>query len=166
MLDIREDDDFAGHEPVSEEALEEFTFDPMKGPDIADLHFDVKAGMRSEWNKKALQIMQAEFCKQLDEEYESVPVRSTQYLEESFRERFQRLANVWKRAQPQLTSGGALESHEAVERRMIEDKDIELKCRRHTTRRINVSSTRYPVQPSQTVISFRNTSVGSRLWNA
>jgi hypothetical protein len=123
---------------VQTEALEHFAADPSMGPDLADLHFDVKAGMRSEWNKKALRLMQTEFCRQLDDDYEDVPVRSAQYFEELFRERFQRLAGIWKNAQPQTTSSGELESHEAVEQRMMDDKDIELKARRHTTRRINV----------------------------
>ena len=120
------------------EALEHFAADPSMGPDLADLHFDVKAGMRSEWNKKALRLMQTEFCRQLDEDYEHVPVRSAQYFEELFQERFQRLAGIWKNAQPQITSSGELESHEAVEQRMMDDKDIELKACHHTTRRINV----------------------------
>jgi hypothetical protein len=118
--------------------LEQFAADPSKGPDLDDLHFDVKAGMRSEWNKKALRVMQTEFCRQLDENYDGIPVRSAQYFEELFRERFQRLVGVWKHAQPQTTSNGELESHEAIEQRMMDDKDIELKARRHTTRRINV----------------------------
>jgi hypothetical protein len=124
---------------VSTEVLEQFATDPSKGPDLADLHFDVKQGMRSDWNRKALQLMQAEFCRQLEETYENVPTRSAQYFEELIRERFQRLAGLWKRGQPQTTSGGEVESHEDVEQRMMEDKDIDLKACRHTTRRINVS---------------------------
>lgn len=122
--------------------MEQFAADPAEGPNLADLHFDVKAGMRSEWNKKALQMMVIAFCKLLQEEYEDVPDRSVQYFEELIRERFQRLAGIWKNAQPQTTSAGEVESHEAVERRMMDDKEIELKARRHTTRRINVRSNR------------------------
>ena len=52
-FDIKEDEDFVGHEPVLMEALEEFITDPSKGLDL-DLHFDVKQGMWSDWNRKAL----------------------------------------------------------------------------------------------------------------
>ena len=62
-LDIKEDEDFVGHKPVLMEALEEFRTDPLKGPDLTDLHFDMKQAMRSDWNKKALQLMQKEFCR-------------------------------------------------------------------------------------------------------
>jgi hypothetical protein len=50
--------DFASHEPVSAQALERFEVDPQDGPDLDDLHFDVAKGMRSQWNKTALQLIQ------------------------------------------------------------------------------------------------------------
>jgi hypothetical protein len=139
ILGIDEDEDFAGHEPVSTEALARFAADPANGPDLADLHFDVDKGMRSEWNKAALGLMQIKFCAELSEHYDSVPARSSQYFEQLIQEKFQRLVGVWKRAQPRMTASGEPESHEAVETRMMSDKDVELKVCRHTTRRLNVS---------------------------
>lgn len=123
---------------MSAEALEGFASDPQNGPNLADLHFDVAKGMRSQWNKTALQLMHAKLRKELDEEYDQVPERSEQYFTQLIQERFQRLVVIWKNAQPHLTARGEIESYEAVEKRMIEDKDIELKSCRHTTRRINV----------------------------
>jgi hypothetical protein len=149
---------------VTTAALEQFAADPAKGPKLDNLHFDVKAGLRSEWNKKALQLMSAEFRKELEEDYENVPVRSPQYIEELIRERFRRLVNVWKRAQPQMTPSGELESHQAIEQRMMEDKDIELKTCRHITRRINV---RWVLKKKETItdVFCRNITVGSKQWN-
>jgi hypothetical protein len=126
-LDIQEDEDFAVHEPVTTAALEQFAADPVEGPKLNNLHFDMKAGLWSEWNKKALQLMLAKFRKELEEDYENVPVRSPQYIEELIRERFQWLVNVWKCVQPQMTPSGELESHQAIEQCMMEDKGIELK---------------------------------------
>lgn len=125
---------------MSKEALEQFAADSQNGPDLADLHFDVAKGMRSQWNKTALQLMHDKLRKELDEEYENVPERSEQYLAQLIQERFQRLVVVWQNAQPHLTANGEIEDYEAIEKRMIENKDIELKSSRHTTRRLNVTS--------------------------
>lgn len=130
--------DFASHEPVSAQALERFEVDPQDGPDLDDLHFDVAKGMRSQWNKTALQLIQLRLGEELYEDGDDVPERSEQYLAKLIQERFQRLVVVWKNAQPLPNAGGEMESYEAVEKRMMEDKDIELKSCRHTTRRISV----------------------------
>jgi len=97
-------------------------------------------GMQSQWNKTALQLMHVRLLEELEEDYEDVPERSEQYFAQLIQERFQRLVVVWKNAQPRLTTSGDKETYEAVETRMIEDKEIELKSCRHTTRRINVQS--------------------------
>ena len=125
---------------MSKEALEQFAADSQNGPDLDDLHFDVAKGMRSQWNKTALQLMHTKLCKELDEEYEDVTERSEQYLTQLIQERFQRLVVVWKNAQPHLTANGETEDYEAIEKRMIENKDIELKSSQHMTRRLNVMS--------------------------
>ena len=128
------------HIPASTEALQQFATDPSKGPDLEDLHFDMKGGMRSDWNQQALQLMRLDFKRQLEDskDVDNIPLRSQQYIDDIFKKRFQRLVTVWKNGQCQMASDGLMESHEDVERRMIADKNVELKESRHTTRRISV----------------------------
>jgi len=92
------------------EALERFAADLAEGPNLTDLHFDVKTGMQSEWNKKALQMKQTTFSKMLLEEYKQVPEWSIQYFEELIWDTFQWLAGIWKNVQPQTTAAGEVES--------------------------------------------------------
>jgi len=145
MLDFEEDDDFIAHEPTSLETLREFATDLSKGPNLEDLHFDMKGGMRSEWNQQALRLMRIDFGRKLEESRDEIPIRSQQYLDGMFQERFQRLVTVWKNGQPQVTGDGEMESHEEVERRMVADKNVQLKAARHNTRRINVCSQSLPI---------------------
>jgi hypothetical protein len=96
--------------------------------------------MRSEWNKRALELMRLDFNEKLKnfQDSDEIPFRSQQYIDEMLQKRFQRLVTVWKNRQRHMTSNGAVESHEDVEKRMIAEKDVQLKAARHTTRRINV----------------------------
>jgi hypothetical protein len=55
---IEEDLDFIFHEPPSAAQLQAFASDASKGPSVEDPHFDVKAGMQSEWNKRLLYLLQ------------------------------------------------------------------------------------------------------------
>jgi hypothetical protein len=64
-LKIEEDLDFAFHKPPSTKQLRVFANDPTKVPSLEDAHFDVKAGMVSEWNKKLLLLLQGTFQKEL-----------------------------------------------------------------------------------------------------
>lgn len=140
MLNFSEDDDFVSHIPASMEALQQFATDPDDGPDLKDLHFDMDGAMQSEWNKRALQLMRLDFNEKLKnfEDFDEIPFRSQQYIDEMLQKRFQRLVTVWKKGQRHMTSNGVMEDHEDVEKRMIADKDVQLKEARHTTRRINV----------------------------
>lgn len=128
------------HIPVSTEALQRFATDADEGPDLKDLHFDMNGAMRSEWNKRALELMRLDFNKKLEnfEDFDQIPFRSQQYIEEILQKRFQRMVTIWKNGQRHMTSNGVMESHEDVEMRMIANKDLQLKEARHTTRRINV----------------------------
>jgi hypothetical protein len=109
---------------VSKETLEQVVADLQNGPDLADLHFDVAKGIRSQWGKTALQLMHTKLCKELDEEYENVAERSEQYLMQLIQERFQHLVVVWTNVQPHPTANSEIEDYEAIEKCMIETKDI------------------------------------------
>jgi len=141
-LGIDEDTDFIFHQPPSEEQLRAFANDPSQGPSLADPHFDVKAGMLSDWNKKLLRLLQVEFQSQLPgicaRENTVLPPRSDKYYANLISERFQRLAQVWKQGQPKLTRYGALEAAEEVEARMVAQREVVAKTQRHYSRRLYV----------------------------
>lgn len=139
---IDEDTDFVFHQPPSEEQLRAFANDPSKGPSLADAHFDVKAGMLSDWNKKLLRLLQVDFQIKLPDicarENMLLPPRSEKYYANLVSERFQRLAQVWKQGQPKLTLDGALEDAEEVETRMMAQREVVAKAQRHYSRRLYV----------------------------
>jgi hypothetical protein len=58
---IEEDLDFIFHEPPSAAQLQAFTSDASKGPLVEEPHFNVKAGLQSEWNKRLLYLLQLDF---------------------------------------------------------------------------------------------------------
>ena len=96
--------DFIFHQPPLEEQLREFAKDPSKGPSLADVHFDVKTGMLSEWNKILLCLLQSDLQSKLPDicarQNVVLPSRSDKYYTNLVSERFQRLAQIWKHRQP------------------------------------------------------------------
>ena len=116
---IDEDTDFILHQPLSEEQLHAFANDPSQGPSLGDLHFNVKVGMLSDWNKKLLHLLQVDFQSKLPDicarENTAVHLRSDKYYINLVSERFQWLAQIWRQGQPQLIPNGALEAAEEVE---------------------------------------------------
>ena len=134
--------DFIFHQPPSEEQLRAFANDPSKGPSLADPHFDVKAGMLSDWNKKLLRLLQVDFQSRLPDicarENMEVPPRSDKYYTNLVSERFQRLAQIWRQGQPKLTQNDALEAAEEVEKWMITQRGAVAKTQRHYSQRLYV----------------------------
>ena len=141
-LGIDEDTDFIFHQPASEEQLCTFANDPSKGPSLADPHFDVNAGMLSDWNKKLLRLLQVDFQSRLPDicarENMEVPLRSDRYYMNLVSERFQRLAQIWKQGQPKLNQNGALEAAKEVEKRMITQRVVVAKKQRHYSQHLYV----------------------------
>jgi hypothetical protein len=141
-LKIDEDLDFAFHEPPSAEQLKAFANDPTKGPCLEDAHFDVKAGMLSEWNKKLLLLLQVTFQKELPgicvARGVTLPARTDKYYGNLVSERFQRLAAIWRQVQPKMNAGGVLESYEETEERMASTRKRTAKKQRHLSRRLYV----------------------------
>ena len=134
-LGIDEDTDFIFHQPASEEQLHAFANDPSKGPLLADPHFDVNAGMLSDWNKKLLCLLQVDFQSRLPDicarENMEVPLRSDRYYMNLVSERFQRLVQIWKQGQPKLNQNGVLEAAKKVKKWMITQREVVVKKQRH-----------------------------------
>ena len=134
--------DFAFHEPPTAEQLQAFVDDPTKGPSLEDAHFDVKAGMLSEWNKKLLLLLQVTFQNELPgicaQQGMRLPPRTDKYYGNLVAERFQRLAYIWKQGQPKMNAKGVLESYKEVEGRMASARKLSAKKQRHLSRRLYV----------------------------
>ena len=139
---IEEDLDFIFHKPPSAAQLQAFAHDASKGPSLEDPHFDVKAGMQSEWNKRLLYLLQLDFRDRLPAECAKKnvipPPRPNKYYENLIAEIFQRLAQVWKQGQPRLTAGDVWESPEQTEEQMATDRITAAKYKRHLSRCIYV----------------------------
>ena len=142
-MKIQEDLDFVLHEPPSDEQLRVFASDPSKGPSLTDPHFDVNAGLASEWNKKLLRLLQVAFQTQLPDICADqgivLPPRTNKYYGDLVAERFQRLAHIWKQAQPKVTTEGYAESYEETELRMVSTREHIAKKQRHFSRHLFVS---------------------------
>lgn len=144
ILKYNEDLDFIFHEPPSDVELQAFGRDPNKGPTIDNPQFDVKKGLRSEWNKHLLNLMIANFKEKLPDVVAqttkgTVPPRSDDYYTSLFSERFQRLAKIWKQGQPRKTVEGIDETPEQIEERVVTMRNEVAKSQRHLTRRLYVS---------------------------
>jgi hypothetical protein len=141
-LKIEEDLDFVFHEPPSAQQLRAFAEDPAKGPSLEDAHFDVNAGMLSEWNKKLLRLLQVTFQAELPgicaQRGMILPARTDKYYGNLVAERFQRLAHLWKQGQPKMTAEGILESYEETEKRMALTRKRTTQKQRHLSRRLYV----------------------------
>jgi hypothetical protein len=141
-LKIEEDVDFVFHEPPSAKQLRAFAEDPTKGPSLEDAHFDVNAGMLSEWNKKLLRLLQVTFREELPgicaHQGIMLPARTDKYYGNLVTERFQRLAQIWKQGQPKMTAEGVLESYEETEERMTSTRKRTTQKQRHLSRRLYV----------------------------
>lgn len=110
------------------------------GPDLSDLHFELPAGLKSQWNKEALRLLQEKFCETLleDPNFDELP-RSEKYFNKIIQERFMRLASIWRTGQPIEQRGGDMETHKDVEKRLNGRRDNTLQGYRRFTRRSTVN---------------------------
>ena len=134
-MGIDEDTDFIFHQPASEEQLCTFANDPSNGPSLADPHFDVNAGMLSDWNKKLLCLLQVDFQSRLPDicamENMEVPLRSNRYYMNLVSKRFQWLVQIWKQGWPKLNQNGVLEAAKEVKKCMITQREVVVKKQQH-----------------------------------
>lgn len=106
------------------------------GPDPENLRLDLLGGSKSIWNQRVFHIL----LEKLKEEVEDIlPEKSDAYFLAMFHDRYKRLSDVWRRAQPRTAADGAEETLEEVETRMTEARELRTKRSRQLTRRRNVS---------------------------
>lgn len=110
------------------------------GPNLSDLHFDLPAGLKSQWNIETLRLVQEKFCQELlnNLQADELP-RSEEYFNKIVQERFTRLAGIWRIAQPEKRRNGKIETHEDVEKRLNGRRDGMLQSYRRFTRRATVN---------------------------
>lgn len=107
------------------------------GPNSENLRLDLLGGSKSIWNQRVFQIL----LEKLKEEVKNaqLPKKSDAYFLMMFHERFKRLSDVWRKAQPRTAPDGAEETLEGVEARMTEARELRTKKARQLIRRRNVS---------------------------
>ena len=129
------------HKLPSRDTIGHFLGGKHSGPSLDDLWFDFVGGLGSNWNKKAFHVLCKGFCEKL-KTLDKVLPRNDQYYRELIIDQFQRLAKIWRKAQPitRMENGTQITEDPAmVEARMNADKEKMGKVKRHNTRRTNVS---------------------------
>lgn len=133
-----QDEDFALHVPASPTSVGNYIIRKGPGPDAEDLHFDMKGGLASEWNKKVFQLLVDKLREHLATGTDA-PERSEEYYLDLVEGRFKRLLSIWRASQARIQASGDVETAEEVEKRVVARKDVLAKNIRHTTRRVSVS---------------------------
>ena len=129
------------HKLPSRDTIGHFLAGKHSGPSLDDLWFDFVGGLGSDWNKKAFHVLHKGFCEKL-KTLDKVPPRNDQYYHKLIVDQYQRLAKIWRKAQPitQMENGMQItEDLAMVEARMNADKEKMGKVKRHNTQRTNVS---------------------------
>jgi hypothetical protein len=139
VFDIAQDDDFAMYNTVPPEIVEAYNKGEGNAPDPNKLQLDMIGGPDSQWNKTVLGLLLEKFKDARETENWQLPDRSDKYLADLIRERYKRVATIWKNSQRRKTTTGELETWDQVEQRLIGWKDAQLVTNRHATRRRNVS---------------------------
>lgn len=142
VLHYDQAEDFIMHEPPTVDELSAFLKGTGPGPELDDLKLDVAGGLKSDWNRKAFNIMRDQFEKELGK-MRDVPLRSKRYIYDLITDSFTRLAVEWNRSQRKRKANGELESYDDVKKRVNTVKEKQGKVTRHNTRRFTVSRTKY-----------------------
>ncbi|KAF8580840.1 hypothetical protein K439DRAFT_1355901, partial [Ramaria rubella] len=108
------------------------------GPNLDELHLDMKGSLTSEWNVKAISLL-VEHLEAKHLEFD-LPERSQAYKIDLIKEKIKRLRVVWKDLQPKTTDTGEQESPEALETRLLTKHVMASQEARQSTRRRNVKS--------------------------
>jgi hypothetical protein len=128
------------HVPPSTDDLSRFLAGEHPGPNLFDLHLDLRGGLGSDWNKKAFHLLRKDFRDNHLTQLTDVPKRDDDYLHALITDQFERLAKIWKKAQPKAVDHGRAETPVEIETRMIRDRERALKENRHNQRRHTVSA--------------------------
>ncbi|KAF8573181.1 hypothetical protein K439DRAFT_1376215 [Ramaria rubella] len=117
-LNITQDDDIVQHKIVPPQAVRQYEKDSENGPDLNNLHLDMKGNLTSEWNVNTISLL-TEMLKVRRQEFEMLE-RLQEYMEDLIQEKMKRLRVCWKAFQPRTDETGAQESPEALEVRLLE----------------------------------------------
>jgi hypothetical protein len=116
------------------EHLAQWTTDPTNaaGPNLEDLHLDMRGNISSDWNRRAIFLLQEAFMAEIKDL--GMPPRSEEYIEDLLIDQLTRWQRIWRQSRPKV--GETLES---AEKRIVMNRLILEKSKRHRTRRFNVS---------------------------
>ena len=129
------------HELPSRDTIGQFLAGKHSGPSLDDLQFDFVRGLGSDWNKRAFCVLCKGFCKKM-KTLDKVLPHNDQYYHKLIIDKFQRLAKIWRKAQPvtRMENGTKImEDPAMVEARMNVDKEKMGKVKHHNTWHTNVS---------------------------
>lgn len=141
-LHYKENIEIAQHEPPTQDAIALFLVGKHSGPCLDDLHLYFEH-IASDWNKKAALLLRREFCEDYLGKMDGVPPREEEYHYDLIFDQLERLAKIWRKSRPRrwIEDGvEIIEDPSMVEARMNLEKETDLKTKRHTTRRISVST--------------------------
>lgn len=134
---IKTDDDFALHETADLREARDWKDGRGTGPDPDDLRFDMMAKYHSPWNLTVIEILTNMLSSKV-KEVRHLPECPDDYYRKIIVEKYQRCRTIWKKSRPRLDEDGTLETAEDMEKRMVKDKDLDLKDHRQATRRRSV----------------------------
>ncbi|KAF8582874.1 hypothetical protein K439DRAFT_1350125 [Ramaria rubella] len=116
-LDLTQDGDIVHHKTIPPLVAKQFQTDRKNGPNLDELHPDMKGSLTSEWNVKAINLLVE--CLEVKHLAFDLPERSQAYKIDLIKEKIKHLRVVWKDFQPKTTDTGEQESPEALETRLL-----------------------------------------------
>ncbi|KAF8592245.1 hypothetical protein K439DRAFT_1324844, partial [Ramaria rubella] len=111
--------------------------DHKNGPNLDELHLDMKGSLTSEWNVKVISLLVE--CLEAKHLEFDLPERSQAYKIDLIKEKIKCLRVVWKDFQPKTTDTGEQESPKALETRLLTKHVMAGQEARQSTRQWNVS---------------------------
>ncbi|KAF8592425.1 hypothetical protein K439DRAFT_1323373 [Ramaria rubella] len=93
-LSITQDDDIVQHKIVPPQVVRQYEKDGENGPDLNDLHLDMKGDLTSKWNVNTISLL-TEMLKVRRQEFE-MPERLQEYMEDLIQEKMKCLRVCWK----------------------------------------------------------------------
>ncbi|KAF8880602.1 hypothetical protein CPB84DRAFT_1687535 [Gymnopilus junonius] len=101
--------------------------DDEKGPDLEDLHIDLRHKLMSNWNKAIIKLMvevvRHYWEEDKDDKFESLTERSNDYIQELVIQRLEHLRWIWRKAQPKVKEDGEVECPSEIEEWMAIERD-------------------------------------------
>jgi hypothetical protein len=130
VFHVKNDDEFIGKPTADPNHVKSFELYGFPAPNPDDLVFDFRNGPQTDWNKEVINIL----VRKLQTEM----TKSEAYLTDLVEERYGRVRSSWGRGQPR-TYEGTSETPAAMEDRVRNVKEVQLKTARRRERRKAVS---------------------------